>query len=142
MLRNRPAQLALLTALVVALGGVAFSSPASSASASSSQHANQAVKALVRTGLVRAEIVTLGAGKVNDYRVDRGVVRKMRKRLLTLTERDGEVAQVKLSSATQIGIDGRKNAAKRVRPGMRACDGNEKRERGRLVAVRRQGVTR
>jgi hypothetical protein len=113
-------QLALFTTLVVAIGGVAFSSPASSAPASSSQNANRAVKALVRPGLVRAEIVTLSAGKVNDYRVDRGVVRKMRGRLLTLAERDGAVARVRLSSATQIGIDGRRSAAKRVRPGMRA----------------------
>ena len=120
MRRNRPAQLALLTALVVTISGVAFSSPASSAPAGSSQNANRAVKALVRPGLVRAEIVTLSAGKVNDYRVYRGVVRKMRRRLLTLAERDGAVAQVRLSSATQIRIDGREIAAKRVRPGMRA----------------------
>ncbi len=128
MRRNRPTQLALLTALVVTISGAAFSSPSgaasssptSSAPASSSQNANRAVKALVRPDLVRAEIVTLSAGKVNDYRVDRGVVRRMSGHLLTLAERDGKVAQVRLSPTTQIRIDGRKSAAKRVRPGMRA----------------------
>src|SRR5450756_1703150 len=121
MRRNRPAQLALLTALVVTISGVTFSSPASSAPASSSQNANRAVKALVRPGLIRAEIVTFSNGEVGDYRVDRGVVRKMRGRVLTLTERDGTVVRVRLSSATKIKIDGGKSTTKRVRRGMRAA---------------------
>jgi hypothetical protein len=116
MRRNRPRQLALFIALVVTIGGATFSSPASSAPASSDQNANSAVKALVRPSLIRAEIVTLSAGSVNDFRVDRGVVSKIRGRLLTLAERDGTVVQVRLSPATQFVTDRQTRAAKRVRP--------------------------
>lgn len=120
MRRKQPAQLFLLVALVVTIGGVTLSTPASGAPAISDQKANKAVKALIRPSLIRAEIVTFSSGEVGDYRVYRGVVRKMHGRLLTLGERDGAIVRVKLSSATQIRIDNRKVAAKRVRPGMRA----------------------
>jgi len=120
MERKRPAQLLLLVALAVVIGGVTLSSPASGAPASFNQKANRAVRDLVSPNLIRAEIVTFSAGEVGDYRVYRGVVRKMRGRLLTLAERDGAVVQIRLSPATQIRIDGRRSTVRRVRRGMRA----------------------
>lgn len=120
MRRKQPAQLFLLVALVATIGGITLSTPASSAPVISDQKADKAVKALVHPSLIRAEIVTFSAGEVGDYRIYRGVVRKIRPRLVTLAERDGAVVRVKLSSATQIRLDNRKVAAKRVRPGMRA----------------------
>ena len=121
MRRKQPAQLLILVALVVTIGGVTLSSPASGAPAVSDRNANKALKALIRPDLIRAEIVTFSNGEVGDYRVDRGVVRKMRGRVLTLTERDGTVVRVRLSSATKIKIDGGKSTTKRVRRGMRAA---------------------
>ncbi|MGC9974498.1 MAG: hypothetical protein ABSC36_03800 [Gaiellaceae bacterium] len=120
MRRNRPTQLALLTALIVAIGAAAFSSPASGAPTITGQNVNRTAKALVLSGLVRAEIVTLSAGRVNDYRIYRGVVQNMRGRMVTLAERDGSTTQVRLSPVTQIAIDGRRRPATRVRRGMRA----------------------
>lgn len=120
MRRKRPAQLLLLGALALVIGGVALSTPASGAPVVSGPMANKAVKGLIRADLVRAEIVTFAGDQVGDNRVYRGVVRKVRGRQLTLTERDGSVVRIKLSSATQINIDHRKVTAKRVRPGMRA----------------------
>lgn len=120
MRRKQPAQLLLLVALALVIGGVTLSTPASGAPVISGLKANRAVRALVRPDLVRAEIVTYGAGVVGDNWVYRGVVRKMRGRQLTLVERDGSIVRVKLSSATQIRIDNRRSASRRVRPGMRA----------------------
>jgi hypothetical protein len=123
MRRKQPAQFLLLVALVVTIGGATLASPlASQASGTlviSDLRSNMAVKALIRADLIRTEIVTLNSGVVGDNRVDRGVVRQLRGRLLTLAERDGTIVKVKLSSATQIRIDGRKAAATRVQRGMR-----------------------
>jgi hypothetical protein len=119
MRRNQPTRLLLLVALIGTIGGVTLSSPASSAPMIFDRKANQAVNALIRPDLIRAEIVTFNFGEVGDNRVDRGVVRKLSGHLLTLAERDGTVVQVKLSSATQIRIDDRKGVTKLVRPGMR-----------------------
>jgi|GEM_PF-926260 hypothetical protein len=120
MLRKRSAQLLLLGALTLAIGGVTFSTPASGAPVVSGPMANSAVKGLIRADLIRAEIVTFAGDQVGDNWVYRGVVRKVRGRQLTLAERDGSVIRIKLSSATQINIDYRTVTAKRVRPGMRA----------------------
>lgn len=120
MRRKRPAQLLLLGALALAIGGVTLSTPALGASVVSGPLANGAVKGLIRADLVRAEIVTFAGDQVGDNWVYRGVVRKVRGRQLTLAERDGYVVRIKLSSATQINIDYRTVTAKRVRPGMRA----------------------
>jgi len=120
MRRNQPARLLLLVALIGAIGGVTLSSPASSAPVIFDRKANQAVNALIRPDLTKAEIVTFNYGEVDDNRVDRGVVRKIRGRLLTLAERDGSIVPIRLSSATQIRIDGRNGAATRIRQGMRA----------------------
>ncbi len=120
MRRKQSAQLLLLAALVVTIGGVALSSSASGARTAPGQKANKAVKALVRPALIRAEIVTFRGGEVGDYRIYRGVIRKLRKRQLTLIERDGAVVRVRLSAATQIRIGSRKRAAKRIRRGMHA----------------------
>jgi len=121
MRRSRRVQLGLLATFVVACCGLgAIALPASSASASAGKNADIAVKALVDAGLVRAEMVTLSAGKPRAYRADRGVVRRIRGRVLTLAERDGSIARISLSPATQIRIDGRKAALTRVRRGMRA----------------------
>jgi hypothetical protein len=120
MRRKQPAQLLLLVALALVIGGVTLSTPASGAPVISGLKANRAVRALVRPDLVRAEIVTYSAGVVGDNWVYRGVVRKMRGRQLTLAGRDGSIVRVKLSSATQIRIDNRRSASRRVRPGMRA----------------------
>lgn len=120
MRRNQPARLLLLVALIGAIGGVTLSSPASSAPVIFDRKANQAVNALIRPDLTKAEIVTFNYGEVGDNRVDRGVVRKIRGRLLTLAERDGSIVPIRLSSATQIRIDGRNGAATRIRQGMRA----------------------
>lgn len=120
MRRKQSARYLLLVALVVTIGGVILSSPASGAPVISDHKANRAVSALIRPDLIRAEIVTFNSGEVGDNRVDRGVVRKLRGRQLTLAERDGTIVQVKLSSATQIRIDGRKGTLKFVRRGMRA----------------------
>ena len=117
---KQPARLSLLVALAVTISGAALLSPASGAPLISDQKANRAVKALVGPDLVRAEIVTFSAGEVGDYWVYRGVVRKLRGRLLTLTQRDGTAAQVRLSQATQIRIDARKGTVKLLRRGMRA----------------------
>lgn len=118
--RRQPAQLLLIVAFIVTIGGVILSSPASGAPVISGQRANRAVKDLVGPGLIRAEIVTFNAGEVGVYSVDRGVVRKIRGRLLTLAERDGTVVGVRLSSATRIRIDGWRGTSRRVRLGMRA----------------------
>ena len=121
MRRKQPVRLILLVALVVSIGGVTLSSPASGAPTLFDQRAaNQAVKALIRPDLIRSEIVTFNSGQVADYRVYRGTVRKIRGRLLTLIQRDGTVVPVKLSAATQIRIDSRSSTAARVRQGMRA----------------------
>ncbi|MGA9762439.1 MAG: hypothetical protein WBQ14_08455 [Gaiellaceae bacterium] len=120
MRRKQTARLILLVTLVVTIGGATLSSPATGAPALSDQRANQAVKALIRSDLIRSEIVTFNSGEVGDYRVDRGVVQKIRGRLLTLAERDGSNVSIKLSSTTQIRIDGRRGTAVRVRRGMRA----------------------
>lgn len=113
-------KLLLVCALALTIGGVAFSTPASGAPTISGQKASKAIKALVRPDLIRAEIVTYSGGEIGDYRVYRGTVRKMRGRQLTLAQRDGSVVRVRLSSITQIRIDNRRVAVKRVRPGMRA----------------------
>lgn len=113
-------KLLLVFALALTIGGVTLSTPASGAPTISDQKANKAVKALVRPNLIRAEIVTYSGGEIGDYRVYRGTVRKMRGRRLTLAQRDGSVVRVRLSPITQIKIDNRRVAAKRVRPGMRA----------------------
>ena len=117
---KQPAHYLLLAALVLTIGGVALSSPASGAPAFSEIRANRAVKALIRSDLIRAEIVTYDGVEVGDVMVYRGVVRKVRGRLLTLTERDGSIVRVRLSPATEIRIDARKVRAKLVRRGMRA----------------------
>ncbi len=100
--------------------GVTFSSSASGAPAIAGQNVNRIAQALGLSGLIRAEIVTLGAGRVNDYRVYRGVVQSIRGRILTLAQSDGSTPQIRLSPVTQIAIDGRPRPATRVRPGMRA----------------------
>jgi hypothetical protein len=120
MRRSRHAQLGLLVTFVVVCCGLsAIALPASSATRGAGKNADNAVKALVDSGLVRAEMVTLSAGKARAYRADRGVVRRIRGRVLSLAERDGSIARINLSPATEIRIDGRKTALKRVRPGMR-----------------------
>jgi len=116
---RRPKQLSILVALALTIAGVLLSSPASGAPAISQQSSNGALKNLLSPTLIRAEIVTNSGGKVGDYRIDRGVVRKLRGRLLTLGERDGTIVQIRLSSATQISVDDRRSPAWRVRPGMR-----------------------
>ncbi|MHB8060521.1 MAG: hypothetical protein ACYDHO_06785 [Gaiellaceae bacterium] len=120
MRRRQPKQLLLLVALALVIGGVTLSTPASSAPVISGKKANQAVRALIRSDLIRAEIVTYDAGTVGDYRVDRGVVRKLQGRRLTLLERDGSVVRIRLSSATLIKLDNRRVSSRRVRRGMRA----------------------
>jgi hypothetical protein len=120
MRRKQPERLLLLVALVVSIGGATLSTPASGSPAILDLRANQAVKALFRSDLVRSEIVTFNSGQVADYRVYRGTVRKIRGRVLTLAQRDGTVVPVKLSAATQIRIDSRRSTAARLRQGMRA----------------------
>ncbi|HEY5160015.1 MAG TPA: hypothetical protein VII83_02975 [Gaiellaceae bacterium] len=120
MKRTQPAQLLLMVAAVAAFGCLAFSLPASGAPMVSGLTANSTVKALFHTGFIRAEIVTFSSGQVGDYRVDRGVVRNVRGRVLTLVERDGVVVRVRLSPSTQIRVGAQTGTARSVRPGMRA----------------------
>jgi hypothetical protein len=120
MRKGRFSRIVALVALVVAGSVLAFSLHASNASASSAQNANQAVRGLVNSDLVRAEIVTLVGGKLNDYRVYRGAVQKIRGRLLTLAGSDGAVVQIRLSAITQIRLGIRRVVARRVRAGMYA----------------------
>jgi len=120
MRRKQPVRLLLLVVLVATVGGVTLLSPASSAPVAFDQKTNRFVFTLLRPNLIRAEIVTFSAGKVGDYRVDRGVVRTTSGRLLTLIERDGTVVPVRLSPTTQISVDDMRVTARRVRPGMRA----------------------
>jgi hypothetical protein len=122
MRRKQPTQLLLIAALALVLGGVILSAPASGAPLIVGQKAaNRAVRGLIRSDLVRAEIVTYDTGEVGDYRVDRGTVRKIRGRWLTVAERDGSVLRVRLSSATRIRIDNLKSTRKRIRRGMRVA---------------------
>ena len=78
MLRKRSAQLLLLGALTLAIGGVTFSTPASGAPVVSGPMANSAVKGLIRADLIRAEIVTFAGDQVGvlgvalDVRGDEG----------------------------------------------------------------------
>jgi hypothetical protein len=90
------------------------------ASAVSGQKAGQAVRALFGSSLVRAEIVSTAGSDVNDYRINRGVVRRVRPRFLTLAERGGSVVRIAISSSTRITVDGKRVKATRVRRGMRA----------------------
>jgi hypothetical protein len=120
MRRKRSGQLVLLVTLAATIGGVTLSSPASGAPMISDIRANRAVRALIRPDLIRAEIVVYGDGGVGDYRIDRGVVRKIQGRQLTLVERDGSIVRVKLSSATQITLDNRRVTSTRIQPEMRA----------------------
>jgi hypothetical protein len=111
----------LLAALIVACFGFGAIAPlASSASGSAGKKADQAVKALVDSGLVRAEFVTLSAGNARAFSADRGTIRRIRGGVLTLAERDGSTRQIKLSSTTQIRVDGRNAALSLIRRGMRA----------------------
>lgn len=120
MQQGRFPRVVALIGLVVAGSVLAFSLHASNASASSAQNANQAVRGLVNSNLVRAEIVTLVGGKLNDYRVYRGAVQRIRERLLTLAESDGKIERIRLSAITQIRLGIRKVVARYVRAGMYA----------------------
>jgi len=116
---NQPLLVFLLVALALTIGGATLSSAASGAPVISGPSANGAAQMLLRPALIRAEIVTFNAGVVGDYWVYRGVVRKIRGHQLTLAERDGSIVQVELTPTTQIAVDYRRGAAKRIRPGMR-----------------------
>jgi len=120
MRRSRYARLGLLATFLVAYFGLgAIALPASSATGGAGKNADNAVKALVDSDLVRAQMVTLSAGKARAYLADRGVVRRIRGRVLKLAERDGSIARINLSPTTEIRIDGRITTLKRIRRGMR-----------------------
>jgi hypothetical protein len=120
MRRGRFVQVSALVTLFLTGSVLAALFLASSAPASSRNGANQAARALVTSALIRAEIVTSNGAKVNDYRVYRGTVKRVKGRLLTLSERDRTSVRIKLSAATQIRIDGRNAQATSLRPRMRA----------------------
>jgi len=110
----------MLVTLVAVIGGAFISAPASSSPIALDQRASRAVKALIGPSMIRAEVVTLGGGSVGDYRVYRGVVVKVRGRLVTLTQRDGTLVHVRLARTTEIRVDARRSALQRLRLGMHA----------------------
>jgi hypothetical protein len=116
MRRGRFVQSAVLIVLLSSGAGVAAASPLL---LPGSGPATRAVAALIQPDLVRAEIVTLDT-RVHDYRVDRGVVAKLRGWSLTLHEADGRIVPVKLSRMTDVRLAGRKVVSARVLTGMSA----------------------
>jgi hypothetical protein len=113
-------QIVARQALVVTGCGLALLLVVSSASASPGQQADRVARGLISPNLIRAEIVTLNGNTVHDYRIYRGFISAIRGRLVTLSERDGTVARIKLSPIALIRMNGRTVAVQRVRPGMSA----------------------
>ena len=116
MRKRRLACLLVLVVFLAAGGGLAAALPSSLPGSAS---AGLALKGLIDQNLVRAEIVT-STDRLHDYLVDRGVVSKLRGNLLSLREADGFIRTVNLSPLTRIKLDGRRVAARRVVPGLRA----------------------
>jgi hypothetical protein len=114
MLRKRSAQLLLLGALTLAIGGVTFSTPASGAPVVSGPMANSAVKGLIRADLIRAEIVTFAGDQVGDNWVYRGVVRKVRGRQQSATAPSYESSSRQPLRSTSIIGRSRRNACGRA----------------------------
>ncbi len=112
---GRRIQLLVLSALAV-LG--AFG--AGAAPAASGQKADQAIRSLFGSTLVRAEIVSLDGGSLTDGRINRGKLRKVQARMLTMDEQDGQVARVRVSATTRIVLDGKRVKALHLRRGMQA----------------------
>ena len=56
--------------------------------------------------MVRAEVVVKEDGVVHDYRIDRGRIRTMGPNWLTLAERDGTVATVRVASGARVTVNG------------------------------------
>jgi hypothetical protein len=119
MRRGKRTQLVVLSVLVLASARAA-SVFTPNASAVSGQKADQAVRALFNASLVRAEIVTATGSDATDYRISRGIVRRVRPRFLTLAERDGKIALIAISPSTRITVDGKEVKAARLQRGMRA----------------------
>jgi hypothetical protein len=117
MRKGRLVQLAMFIVLLSASGSVAVALPSS---APVSKRAEKAVRVLIQHGLVRAEIVSSSGSRIRDYRVDRGIVRKIRKRRLKLREADGTMVSIRLSKKTRIKFKGHKAGRWRIRVGMHA----------------------
>jgi hypothetical protein len=68
--------------------------------------------------VVRAEVVVFDSSGLHDYRVDRGRIRAISGRSLTIFERDGTTATVAVAHDARIqGAGGRSIPFERLRPG-------------------------
>jgi hypothetical protein len=68
--------------------------------------------------VVRAEVVVFDGGGLHDYRIDRGRIRAISGRSLTIFERDGTTVTVAVApNATIQGAGGRSIPFERLRPG-------------------------
>jgi hypothetical protein len=83
------------------------------------EQSNPTVGEVFGPNLVRAEVITLENGTLNDYRVDRGLIRSLGRGSLELQERDGTIATIPIADAA-IDIDGRAVGVSSLRVRMRA----------------------
>ena len=71
--------------------------------------------------VVRAEVVVYDGGALHDYRIDRGRIRAIAGRTLTLAERDGSVVTVNVAPTAAVqGPGGRSIPFERLRVGFNA----------------------
>jgi hypothetical protein len=69
--------------------------------------------------LIRAEVIVGGARRVNDFRIDRGVITAVATGSFTIRERDGTVVMIATSSGTKVVGRPRITDASQLRPPMR-----------------------
>lgn len=127
--------LCVLTALLGILG-------AGAAPAAPDQRADKAIRSLFGLALVRAEIVTVSGTKLVDNRVNRGTIRSIRPRKLMLSERDGRLVRIPISSGTRVTLDGRKVKVSKLRRGMRATTLQKGNARALWVDARKRSADR
>lgn len=70
--------------------------------------------------MIRAEAIVKVNGVVHDYRVDRGRIRLVGGGAMTLYERDGTVATIRIAPDARIQVNGRSAGLAALRRGMRA----------------------
>ena len=79
-----------------------------------------AIKSLMSSSFVRAELVSQVGGALLDSRVDSGVIESVDSASLTLSEKDGTVVQMPLDSTTQVQVDNVVTDVTGLAAGMRA----------------------
>lgn len=87
--------------------------------------------------LVRAEVILVNAGRVHDYRVDRGRIRAVTARSLTLRERDGTLVTVPVEAGADVRLGGVRVALGRLRLGLVAVTIRDGDAAARIVRVER-----